>query len=217
MIGEFFPQSGLVGLWHLNGNANDSSGQGNNGTATSVTFSKTNGKFNEGGNFSNASGSKIDVGDVGVLEFSGDFSVICWFNRVSNATTNLRILSKGAEFSTDAGFAIWASDTQVVGAISNGTTRTISNAVNHLGTGVWQMVALVRSGSNQILYLNGVAKDTITAASGSTAGTSIFSIGSSRGVGLYWEGKIDEAAIFSKALSASEIRKWYAWATGKLL
>ena len=32
------PTSGLVGKWDLNGNANDMSGYGNNGTATNVTW-----------------------------------------------------------------------------------------------------------------------------------------------------------------------------------
>lgn len=40
------PTNGLVGEWLLNGNANDTSGNGHNGTAYNVTYDNTGAYFN---------------------------------------------------------------------------------------------------------------------------------------------------------------------------
>jgi hypothetical protein len=80
-IPNYVPQNGLVGWWPFNGNANDESGNGNNGTVNGATL--TTDRF---GNVNQAYG--FDGNDwiecaynplfnVGI----GSFSIACWANR----------------------------------------------------------------------------------------------------------------------------------------
>jgi hypothetical protein len=51
-IPSYVPTSGLVGWWPFNGNANDESGNGNNGTVNGATLtSDRNGNANKAYNF----------------------------------------------------------------------------------------------------------------------------------------------------------------------
>lgn len=203
-----FNNSSLVSYYRLEGNGNDSKGS-NHGTSTNVTYSSSYGKFGQGGIFSPASSSKIEVTDPSSLEFATDFSIFIWFYRTTNAAGNLRIISKGAD-GTEAGFGMWASDTQIFTAVQGTSARTISNAVNHLGLNTWNHAVLVRSGSSQLTYLNGVLADSITSSSGSTAGGANFLIGSLySNNALAHSGYLDDAAIFSSAIDSANIYNYY--------
>lgn len=54
------PTSGLSWEWILNGNSNDTSGNGNNGTDTSITYTSDYADFN-------GSTSEIDLWDIGII------------------------------------------------------------------------------------------------------------------------------------------------------
>lgn len=55
---SIYVSSGIQGYWRLDGNSNDASGNGNNGTDTDITYSQANGRLNQGAGF-NGSSSKI--------------------------------------------------------------------------------------------------------------------------------------------------------------
>jgi hypothetical protein len=93
---------------------------------------------------------------------------------------------------------------------STGTNYTITGNTT-LSTGVndWYNVVLVYdSGSTYKIYVNGSEDGTATAPTGSfisTASANSFRIGS--GISQnYFDGKIDEVAIFDKALTADQIK-----------
>lgn len=60
-LGELRPNAhtNMVYLWHLEGNANDSSGNGLTGVSGSITYSSANGKFGQGAGFVAASNSYL--------------------------------------------------------------------------------------------------------------------------------------------------------------
>jgi len=49
----------IKGYWRLNGNSNDASGNGNNGTDTNITYSQANGVLNGGAGFASDFNSRI--------------------------------------------------------------------------------------------------------------------------------------------------------------
>ena len=80
-IPNYVPSNGLVGWWPFNGNANDESGNGNNGTVSGATL--TSDRF---GNANQAYG--FDGNDWIECAFNplfnvglGSFSIACWANR----------------------------------------------------------------------------------------------------------------------------------------
>jgi len=86
-FGEFIKTPNTVGMWHLNGLSVDSSGNGLNGTDTSIIYGKQYGKFNEGALF-NGSNSVISLGSSSLLNlYSFSHTSIIWINITQYPTT----------------------------------------------------------------------------------------------------------------------------------
>ena len=86
------PANGLVGWWPFNGNANDESGNGNNGTVNGATLTTDrNGLTNSSFNFNvnnwspgGSGGDKIYIPYNPSFNFS-DFTISTWVKRTSSA------------------------------------------------------------------------------------------------------------------------------------
>ena len=147
--------------------------------------------------------SSLDVG-------TGSFSFAAWMRRDANSATNLRLLSKGAGHDTDKGYCIWASETKVTAALSNGSSR-ITAAANHNGVDEWTHVAVSinRGSSTMELYIDGqLAK---TSSISSFSGSNI-SNGHDLNIGRnvsssaqYWDGRLDDVRVYRRALYPIEI------------
>lgn len=209
--------SGLVGYWDA-GNTrsysgsgtswSDISGNGNNGTLrNSPTYSSDNyGKFV----FTNASSQDVDCGNGNSINFgTGDFSVSVWFRRFTNATTNLRLLSKAANgddaTAAQAGFCFYGHDAALAFAVNPTGPRSALTGIS-ISLNQWvNVVGLVERGVSMRVYKNGVATGSTTAPSGSVSGTTSLYLGSNVGTNLFWPGEISNVSLYSKALSPQEI------------
>jgi hypothetical protein len=67
--------------------------------------------------------------------------------------------------------------------------------------GDWHRVGFSWSGSNRILYVDGVdvARDTQTSLAGSTGNLTI-GAGSTRAAGTFWKGLTDDVRIYNRAV-----------------
>ena len=78
-VPSYVPTNGLVGYWPFNGNANDQSGNGNNGTVNGATLTTDrNGNSNSAYSFS--SGSSVSVPMNYLLHNLPVRTFSCWFN-----------------------------------------------------------------------------------------------------------------------------------------
>ena len=79
MFGEFLSSGANItkGLWHLNGNITDSSGNGQTGTATNVTW-VNDGLFGQCASFSSTAQSRI-LGDNNASLSMTSITAGCWF------------------------------------------------------------------------------------------------------------------------------------------
>jgi hypothetical protein len=86
-VPNYVPSNGLVGWWPFNGNANDESGNGNNGTTTNATItSDRNGSLNSAYTF-NGTSNFIEIPDSPTLRLNNtDFTISFWVN-TSDALT----------------------------------------------------------------------------------------------------------------------------------
>ena len=87
----------IKGYWKLNGNSNDYSGNGNNGTDTNIAYSQA--KLSQGAVF-NGSSSRIDITDNSTLDINGSIG-ISFVIKVKLAVAYGVVLVKGQESGTN--------------------------------------------------------------------------------------------------------------------
>jgi hypothetical protein len=78
-MGEI-PRNGLVGEWHFDGDAKDSSGNGNDGKIYGATF--VDGKFGKALSF-NGVDNYVNAGSLSQITNDSDWSVSFWMNSAS--------------------------------------------------------------------------------------------------------------------------------------
>jgi streptogramin lyase len=206
----------LVGCWKFDENSGavalDSSGQGNNGTLVNAP-SWTTGRSASALQFSGS--SYVNVVDSPTLSIgSGDFTLAAWINRSGvppPSCCSATIISK-TTLGTAPGYwlgLLHANDGHVVfqlirpdGGVLTGTSTTT------VAAGTWHHVAVTfqRTG-NATFFIDGVSAGTvnISAYSGDISNSRPLRIGRSETYDNQFDGGIDEAKIWNRALSAGEI------------
>ena len=189
----------------------DMSGNSNNGTLTNgPTFSNTN-----GGNFIfDALDDYVDCGNGSSINFgTGDFTIEIWASRSTNATTNLRLLSKGgdSDLASAAGFAFFGFDGGANFAVNPSGTRTIISAATY-SVGEWfNVVGVVQRSSTIRTYKNATLVQSAAAPIGSVSNASLnLNIArNTAGANLNWSGQISIVRMYNKALTATEVLQNY--------
>ena len=130
------PTNGLVGYWPFNGNANDESGNANNGTVNgAVLTTDKSGKNNSAYSFSPSASSNINIPNSSSLQFNGAISISVWFNSTNLPSPTSYILSKGSDGGTPNS---WVLPTYPNGSISFdlfNNTGTANSMFTGSGTG----------------------------------------------------------------------------------
>lgn len=149
----------------------------------------------------------------GLLGNVGDFTVAAWVN-LTAATQWSRIF----DFGSGTGSYMFLTPRSSAGgmrfAITTGGAggeQTI-NVATPLATGAWKHVAVTATGSTGILYVDGaeVARSSITLRPSSLGGTSATFVGKSQYTGdPFLSGQVDQLRIYSRALSATEVRSLF--------
>ena len=187
----------------------DWSGMGNNGTAQgnpvmNLTGGKYNGAFEFdglGANHDSIQGNGSGIGTIG----TGNYTVSAWVYKKGTG-------DKGV-ITFDTYDPSWAIDGD--GHIYIYDSGYKVDSIGTIELNKWQHVVFVRegTGANELkYYINGVA-DSSVAHADSISAVITFAIGSDRTGNLnhlyYWNGSIDEVAIWDRSLSATEILDLY--------
>ncbi len=206
--------TGLVGYWTFDGpdiqgtTVIDRSGKGNNGTLTGTT--KTIGKLGQALSF-NGSSDYVDAGDINATDGVSKLSVSVWIYD-ANPTALAPIVSKYSSIDGNWNFRTGGSNDYMIFAFdfSNyGYTYDYAHEAS-----IWEHWVAVFDGtqtgnSNRLkIYKNGELN---VAGFGGTIPATTFSdsnavrIGSRPDGSYYWNGKIDDVRVYTRALSASEV------------
>ena len=197
----------LVALYTLDGNAQDTSGKGNNGTVNGNPVWVTAGKVGGALKF-NGSTDYIDCGVGSTLNITDAVSISAW---IKLAATGLDQKLASNQDGTTGGYKMAVfTDNRVefeIRTSANASTlnRTVAGGTT-LTTNVWYHVVGVYSQGNYIrTYVNGVLDRELVTTSILGTSTSSCKIGSSfTGDGGLFNGTVDDVRIYNKALSAAE-------------
>jgi hypothetical protein len=154
----------------------------------------------------------VNCGNAADINFgTGDFTVSLWFRRFTNATTNLRLLSKAAGDDTanaaSAGFCFFGNNAGISFAVNPTAARTIINAASYSLNEWVNVVGLVERGVSMRSYKNGNLTASTTAPVGSVSGTTSLFVGDNVGSNLRWQGEIALVQLHNRALSDLEIQQ----------
>jgi len=218
IVDNFDPfDGGGVGLWQLNGNADDLSPNENDGTFIASSYGA--GVFGQAGVF-NGSTSKIDFTNP-IPNTDTDCSYSVWVNFSSVPTTGSVCLFGNQSANVFAPFitfiyfqsdGVGISFERCYGSTTEYANNYNTAAKSVLTAGTWYNISAVydASASTAKIYLNGSFLGThnlIPQSTGRTTSTSA-TIGAYQS-GSFFNGSIDQVRIFNTALTPLEVEALY--------
>ena len=213
-VPSYVPSNGLVGYWPFNGNANDASGKGNHGTVNGATLTTDrNGKSNSSYSFDGSS-SYINIPNSSSLQFNGGLTISTWLNAsiiASSISNTGYILSKGADGGTPYSWTSILDDSYCSLQIWNdnnlNTSVDIMQKDYPILTNKWYNVIYTFDGVNAKAYINSQLVKTISSPYSifSNAYDLKFGRRHTSGNPYFFNGKLDDIAIYNRALTQQEI------------
>lgn len=221
-VPSYVPTNGLVGWWPLDGNANDISGNGYNGTLLNGVASTTD-------RFSNSNSAYSFDGTNDRIYINNNFFDNGWSEHTISIWTNINSVanpnnanSSHVLFNTSAhnGLALgmnWGSSSKYHLYVGNGTPATSWNAVSSpastqsITASTWKLATLVKSANIYSLYINATFAQSWTSSVTIQSylykmyfGSTDPAVGSE-----VINGKLDDIGIWNRALTSTEITALY--------
>jgi hypothetical protein len=223
------PTSGLLGYWPFDGNANDFSGNSNNGTVTNAILAVDRfGNANNAYNF-NGVNSFITVPNSSTVDIADNtsFSVSFWMKTSPNVGYAC-VFAKHI-----AGY--WNGYSAVVNNFDQGYCTTPGHLLTYVASGAFQdactnnniaddtenwyhVTSVYNSNTNQIiLYINATLQSDIGQKSGSTSNSADLLFGGFpippsspySNYSSYFKGLLDDIRLYNRVLSLTEINDLY--------
>lgn len=218
-VPSYLPINGLVGYWPFEGNANDVSGNGNNG----VLNSGNNGTLNYVTGQNGSTSSAIEFTSNPVWNQLGPHIIL---NNTQNVLTNSNFTINyfvSVNTTNQVGVIINKGPDNIPGIFQslliNGTLQNFisgSGVVNqpNFVNNTWKMITVVFNISGQLnLFVNGVLdQSTTTLSISSTMSNFILGAmpsGGSNGSFYPFQGKLDNVGFWNRVLTQQEITNLY--------
>lgn len=191
--------NGLGAYYNLDGNANDSSGNGNNGIVSGAT--QVAGKVGEGYLF-NGSGDNIAVSSSPSVKLTAAATINFWVN--ANDTSGAGIVSKRGPVNEYQVYYYQGQMVVLFWGLSNIGVFSNSNPV----IGSWEMWTATYDGTAIRLYKNGVLDASVASSGNIDSAAGDLWLGNDH-YGHSLNGVLDDVRIYSRALSAAEVQELY--------
>jgi hypothetical protein len=225
-IPTYVPTSGLVGWWPFNGNANDESGNGNNGTVNGATLTTDRfGVANKAYSF-NGSNNYIRINSAPNLNVSS-FTISGWFNASALPTDDF-LGAKGifgkwwqAPSVCNGNYNAYLvcltkpamPNTSVIGGATSFYEGNLFYANTAISSNTWYHFVFIHDAtSGGKMYINGVLYSTNTSIGALCNSTNAINIGADINNGSlyrFFGGKLDDFGLWNRSLSAQEISNLY--------
>ncbi len=226
-VPSYLPKDSLKGWWPFNGNANDESGNGNNGTVSGAAISLDRFGISNSAYLFNGTNNYIGLPlSAGKIANSKQFTISYWINPKSingiKTVFSHWIVGSSAQ-NTPAGFYTNITDTNI---FSNYIVGYGVGSFKKININNWYNVVIIYDGTQlvktdrQKLYIDGVLQNLDFQCSfcSSNIPPTIGTIASSTSIGArlinsswteFFDGSIDDIAIWNRALTQNEITKLY--------
>ena len=203
--------SGLVAYYPFNGNANDESGNGNNGTIYGATLTPDKDGNIDSAFYFNGVDSYIEMPDDDSLDLTNTFTISTWVNQYSVGEDGYAIVNKTTPGVNDGYlFDTHANSNWRTMRLCGGACNSAADLSHSIGQ--WHNLTVVFNNGISTFYLDGTF-----AGSGDHCGSTAVQtnnltmrIGTQRGGYMStttFHGAIDEVRIYNRVLSENEIQQ----------
>jgi hypothetical protein len=221
-VPSYVPTSGLVGYWPFNGNANDQSVNGNNGTVNGATL--TTDRFGNSNNAYSFDGNNdhIVVSNNSTLSGFADITISLWVNisqfpSASNSFSGLVTKWYGSGNCggmTDNYACYLRTNNQfVAGTNQYRNYPNMLQSPSNLSSSNWYHLVIVHnSTTGGSIYINGSLVSTYNTSGALCSSTNPLYFGCDNGLGVinrFFNGKLDDIGIWNRALTQQEITNMY--------
>ena len=212
---NLFAQSGLVAYFPFNGNANDESGNGIDGTVNGATL--TTDRFENANSAYSFDGVDDDIKAAhnSLLNITEQISLAAWIFPTAQKTQI--IIRKGAEVASPPYILSLSGTGDIVFSLSPNSVFTQARKTGYT-LNEWTFVVGTYDGTTMKLYVNGQLEPSASESiSGSlTTNSSPLLIGTRTNQRANtFDGKLDELRVYSNALSETEIQSLFNENTGE--
>jgi len=208
------PTNGLVGYWPFNGNANDESGNGHNGTVTGSVLTTDRHGTNNGAYYFDGNNDYIYITNSSLV--TGNYVSISLWVYTNGPVDGFPIISGNQNE-----YNIYIhNDSVIVWIMTNTPTPPSPNTSFWTDNGFlpynqWDHIVLNYDGSNLKMYVNNILSQSIPATgqiwspqADYLAFGKYFLNGSPSGTQSY-KGKLDDVRIYNRGLNETEISALY--------
>jgi hypothetical protein len=221
---DFTRDANIVSWWYLDessGTRYDGSGNNNltDTNANVASFSTTGASVKEGAaaadfenlpDVGNDAHLSIAHGTQTGLDITGNLTIMAWFRLESTGDTQDIVAKDGA--TGNEGYHLRYNGNGWVDFIlsHDGTNNTTVIGSTTVTAGTWYHATGVYDGSTMKLYINGESDASpVSYNSGIFSNTAPFTIGCRNGNAQFFDGQIDEVAVFNRPLTADEVKDIY--------
>jgi hypothetical protein len=219
-VPNYVPTNGLVGWWPFNGNANDESGNGNNGQSVNILYASDRfGNSNASANFPNGNtNSEILIGNQINLQ---QFSISVWIRptgqRGYDFHTVLTKIDQTVPLAPQNNFDIQTYMPDISNKIyatlgGNNTWQTSDFGNNSVVQNQWNQIILTFDGITSRTYFNSVLINSLNIINYYNP-VSTLSFGNRLNTQsieeFNWWGDLDDIGIWNRALTQQEITDLY--------
>jgi gliding motility-associated-like protein len=219
-------RNGLVGYWPFCGNANDESGNGNNGTVNGAVL--TTDRFgNPNGAYAFNGSNSIIIPHNSSLNLT-NFTISSWVYLANLNNPFYEILTKGGDLGENYEQIIYGMPVPPAGTVetairwTDGSRGGTINYTRQIISGKWQHILATYDMTSGFLrtYINGLPASVDFHGKTPQFNAVPLYIGADPNIGRNHEGLIDDVHIYNRALTHSEIIQLYGatpginWSTG---
>ncbi len=213
-VPAYLPTNGLVGWWPFNGNANDESGNGNNGTVNGAVLTNDRASNNNKAYSFDGVNDQINVNHSSQISPNQFVSINTWIYPRAYEN-NKHIISKGSHvnlYYRSYGIIGPETDNKIKFFICNGSSEQYLASTANLILNQWAMITSIYDGISMKIFINGVLDSQVAFTGNINQNTEPLVFGSHifYSPSDYWfDGKIDDIGIWNRALTACEINQLY--------
>ncbi|MFH1119396.1 MAG: LamG-like jellyroll fold domain-containing protein [Bacteroidota bacterium] len=207
------PTQGLVAYYPFNGNANDESGNGNNGVVHEAALTTNRANIENAAYSFNGINNYIVVEDNSNLDLTSQLSISGWMYKYVNVPWASMVTKGGTYNNVDNNYTVHNNPSNGIVFTNDETSGAcVDNSSFEVPVNEWHHITVTFDESVVKMYLDGVL-DTLSILPCNLqlqVNTSQLFIGLDiPGASEYFNGKLDDIRIYNRGLTADEIIQLY--------